>query len=206
LLSIINFSSKGLEIKGFLPVNVPRRPGQQGLLLEKYQFIPQNEEKAIELNDKNKLIEYIQVCCTLGQRLVEMSPKVNKLQMNGFKIADEEVVAKYVNKKDENTNQILLKIFNELESLKIDDNSNIVVGKDDKEVIQLETALKNIFDKPENDISLDYINSMFNSERFIRPSLDLVMENNYEKNLKVCVQKVMIQTITEFKSDFYSIE
>ena len=169
-------------------MNVPRRPGQQGLLLEKYQFIPHNEDNAIELNDKNNLIEYIQVCCALGQKLVEMSPKVNKLKLNGYKVADEAVVAKYVNKKEENSNHILMKVINELASLKIDDNNNIITGKDDKEVIQLETALKNIFDKPENDISLDAINSMFNNERFIRPSLDIVLENIFEKNLKVCFE------------------
>jgi hypothetical protein len=45
--------------------------------------------------------------------------------------------------------------------------------------------LKSIFEKPENDISLDFINSMINKERFIRPSLDLVLENTFEKNLKV---------------------
>jgi hypothetical protein len=114
-----------------------------------------------------------------------MCPKVNKLKMNGFKFADETTIEKYVNKKEENSNQILLKVINELASLKIDDNSNIITGKDDKEVIQLETAVKNIFEKPENDISLDFINSMINKERFIRPSLDLVLENTFEKNLKV---------------------
>jgi hypothetical protein len=105
--------------------------------------------------------------------------------MNGFKFADETIIEKYVNKKEENSNQILLKVINELASLKIDDNSNIITGKDDKEVIQLETSLKSIFEKPENDISLDFINSMINKERFIRPSLDLVLENTFEKNLKV---------------------
>ncbi len=181
----MNFSLKGLEIKGFLPVNIPRRPGQQGLLLEKYQFIQHNEENAIEISDKNSLVEYIEVCCSLGQRLTEMCPKVNKLKMNGFKFADETIIEKYVNKKEENSNQILLKVINELALLKIDDNSNIIIGKDDKEVVELETALKSIFEKPENDISLDFINSMINKERFIRPSLDLVLENTFEKNLKV---------------------
>ncbi len=176
---------KGLEIKGFIPVNIPRRPAQQGLLLEKYQFIQHNEENAIEVSDKKSLVEYIQVCCALAQRFTQMYPKVNKLKMNGFKFADETIIEKYVNKKEENSNQILLKVINELASLKIDDNSNIITGKDDKQVIQLETAVKNIFEKPENDISLDFINSMVNKERFIRPSLDLVLENTFEKNFKV---------------------
>ncbi len=176
---------KGLEIKGFIPVNIPRRPAQQGLLLEKYQFIQHNEENAIEISDKNSLVEYIHVCCALGQRLTKLCSKFNKLEINGYKFADEAVVEKYLNKKEENNNQILLKVINELASLKIDDNSNIITGKDDKEVIQLETSLKSIFEKPENDISLDFINSMINKERFIRPSLDLVLENTFEKNLKV---------------------
>ncbi|CAG2105236.1 unnamed protein product [Medioppia subpectinata] len=181
--------TKGLEIKGFLPVNVPRRPGQQGLILEKYEFVANNEDNAVETADKKSLVEYIQVCCALGQRMAEMSPKVNKLKMNGYKYADEEVVQKYVDRKEnsqEAGNHVLLRVINELSALKIDDNSNIIVGKDDKQqVIELAVALKQIFGRPENDITLDYINSMAGNERLIRPSLDLVLENCIDKSLKV---------------------
>jgi hypothetical protein len=184
-------------------VNVPRRPGQQGLVLEKYEFVANNEDNVIESADKKSLVEYIQVCCALGQRLTEMSPKVNKLKMNGYKFADEEVVQKYVNRKEnsqEATNHVLLRVINELSALKIDDNSNIIVGKDDKQqVVEFDVALKQIFGKPENNITLDYINSMAANERLIRPSLDLVLENSFEKNLKVLEispnNNLLVQTI-----------
>lgn len=185
--------NKGLEIKGFLPVNVPRRPGQKGLVLEKYQFVANNEDNTIEATDKKSLVEYIQVCCALGQRLTEMSPKVNKLEMNGYKMADADTINKYVNeRKEESTNHVLFKVINELSALKIDDNSNIIVSKGDgkEEVIDFEVALRQIFDKPENDLTLDYINSMTGSERFLRPSLDLILENSTEKNLRVCYNRL----------------
>ena len=173
-------------------MNVPRRPGQQGLILEKYHFVANNEDNAIESTDKKSLVEYIQVCCALGQRLTEMSPKVNKLKMNGYKMADEDTIQKYLNeRKEESTNHVLLKVINELSALKIDDNSNIIVSKGEniQEVIEFDVALKQIFNKPENDITLDYINSMAGCERLIRPSLDLVLENSIEKNLRVCLTK-----------------
>ena len=158
------------------------------MVLEKYQFVANNEDNAIETADKKSLVEYIEVCCALGQRLTEMSPKVNKLKLNGYKMADEDTIQKYLTqRKEESTNQVLLKVINELSALKIDDNSNIIVAKgEDKQVLEFDVALKQIFDKPENDITLDYINSMAVCERFLRPSLDLVLENSIDKNLRVC--------------------
>ena len=154
-----------------------------------------NEESAIESADKKSLVDYIQVCCALGQRLRDMSPKVNELKLNGFKKADEGTVQRYLKalnskeRKEESTNHVLLRVINELSTLKIDDNSNIIVSKDEniKEVVDFDVALKQIFSKPENDITLDYINLMAGAERLLRPSLDLVLENTNEKNLRVCL-------------------
>jgi hypothetical protein len=117
------------------------------------------------------------------------------LRLNGFKKADEETVQRYLKalqskeRKEESTNHVLLRVINELSTLKIDDNSNIIVSKDEniKEVVDFDVALKQMFSKPENDITLDYINLMAGAERLLRPSLDLVLENTYEKTLRVCL-------------------
>ena len=188
-----------MEIKGFLPVNVPRRPGQQGLTLEKYEFVANSEDNAIEAHDKKSLVEYIQVCCTLGQRLSEMSPKVSKLKLNGYKTADDNTIDKYLKeRKEEATNHVLLRVINELSALKIDDNSNIIVSEADSEkgteaeLIDMDTCLKKMFAKPENDISMDYINAMVGGERLLRPSLDLLLENSLDKNFKVRSEQLII--------------
>ena len=74
----LNFRSivtKGLEVKGFIPVNIPRRPITKGLTLEKFQFIPHNEENAIDDHLKKDYVDYIQVCCSLARKLLEVHGK-----------------------------------------------------------------------------------------------------------------------------------
>jgi hypothetical protein len=51
----------GIEIKGILAVPMPRKGFIQGLELESYQFIPNEENDAIEQINKKEIKEYIEV-------------------------------------------------------------------------------------------------------------------------------------------------
>jgi hypothetical protein len=51
----------GIEFKGLLAVPITRKAQTQGLELESYQFIPNEENDAIEEIDKKEITEYIQV-------------------------------------------------------------------------------------------------------------------------------------------------
>ncbi len=51
----------GIEINGLLAVPIPRKAFAQGLELESYQFIPNEENDAIEQIHKKDITEYIQV-------------------------------------------------------------------------------------------------------------------------------------------------
>jgi len=177
----LNFRSivtKGLEIKGFIPVNVPRRPGQQGLTLEKYEHIPHMEDSAIDPEVKEELVEYIQVCCALAEKLSQTNGKVSKLALNGYKLADEEVVKKHTDVPGDN--EKLMNLLKELIALKVDDNQNVIDDK--REPMRIEEAVKEIIDKKENNLSSDLLNTIVTSERFIRPLIDLILENSTDKS------------------------
>ncbi|XP_054169344.1 fatty acid synthase-like [Oppia nitens] len=177
----LNFRSivtRGLEIKGFIPVNVPRRPGQQGLTLEKYDFIPHFEDMAIESPFKDNLIEYISVCCALAEKVSQITPKVSKPVLNGYKSANEALVKKYTEIPEDNWR--LMKLLKELVDLKMDSNQN-VIDENKKESVDLEVAIKEIIEKTENNLTTDLINTVNTSERFIRPFVDLVLENSTDK-------------------------
>ncbi len=51
----------GIELKGLLAVPIPRKFTTQQLRLESYQFIPNEENDAIEQIDKKDITEYIKV-------------------------------------------------------------------------------------------------------------------------------------------------
>ncbi|HEY6436041.1 MAG TPA: hypothetical protein VIY47_05590, partial [Ignavibacteriaceae bacterium] len=51
----------GIEINGLLAVPIPRKAATQGLQMESYKFISNEENDAIEEIDKKEITEYIQV-------------------------------------------------------------------------------------------------------------------------------------------------
>jgi hypothetical protein len=60
-ISLNMIVTHGIEIKNVLAVPIPRKGFTQGLELESYQFIPNEENDAIEQIDKKEITEYIQV-------------------------------------------------------------------------------------------------------------------------------------------------
>ncbi|CAG2105802.1 unnamed protein product [Medioppia subpectinata] len=176
----LNFRSivtKGLEIKGFIPVNVPRRPGQQGLTLERHEFISHFEDMAIESPFKDNLMEYISVCCSLAEKVSQITPNISKPVLNGYKLADESLVKKYTEVPADDWK--VMKVLKELIDLKVDSNLNII--DEQKKDPNLDNAVKEILQKKENNISTDLIDSVASNERFIRPFVDLVLENSSDR-------------------------
>ncbi len=60
-ISLNMIVTHGIEIKNVLAVPIPRKAFAQGLELESYQFIPNEENDAIEQIHKKDITEYIQV-------------------------------------------------------------------------------------------------------------------------------------------------
>ncbi len=60
-LSLKIIVTYGIEINGLLAVPIPRKAATQGLEMESYQFIANEENDAIEQIDKKEITEYMQV-------------------------------------------------------------------------------------------------------------------------------------------------
>jgi len=60
-LSLKLIVTHGIEINGLLAVPIPRKAATQGLQMESYKFIANEENDAIEQIDKKEIAEYIQV-------------------------------------------------------------------------------------------------------------------------------------------------
>jgi fatty acid synthase len=101
--------------------------------------------------------------------------------INGYKIVDEELIQHYL--KDIKEEHVMLKVLNKILSLTKDENENFDKRLDDKNLRQI---LKSFQNKEEYDLSRDIINQVSKNERFIRPLLDIVSENNVpKKDIKV---------------------
>jgi hypothetical protein len=111
--------------------------------------------------------------------------KINKPVLNGYKCADESTVKKYLELPKDNHQ--LLNLLKNLISFKLDENSNVI--NEDKEAIDLDFAIKEEIIKKENNVNYDLLKTMFTNERFIRPLLDIILENSLDrKSIKVFLE------------------
>jgi fatty acid synthase len=164
--------AKGLEIRG-LKVNLaPRRQGAQVPTLEKYRFVSYNEDNALEENDSKNLNQYIQVCSSLARKVLEASGKSSsQVQeiLNGFKEADDSVLKDYLVAPLEE--HALLKALKEL------------ITADKK--VSLKENVQKVLNKYGKELSKDLVSNVFTKQSFIRPALDIVIENMSSRKLNV---------------------
>jgi fatty acid synthase len=102
----------------------------------------------------------------------------NNNDKNRHKPNEEELVRRYL--KEEREEHIMLKIFNKILNSFTDQNQN-----NDREFIdkKLNDLINDIKYKPEFDLTKDIINKVSINERFIRPLIDIVSENNVPKKV-----------------------
>ena len=178
--------ASGIEVRGFVPVNIQRKQTTNGLRLEKYHFIPYFEKGAIEKPYRNQLQTYMKVCQQIGLEIAK------KLQIQSDKIKliiqsetgtefDEKFIQKITtNIRDDET---FLKLLNEFKQ--IIENKNII-EKEHFGSLNLINDLKQRIKASEFDLEKDLINLIGRNERLIRPLLDTVNENSTPiKELKV---------------------
>jgi fatty acid synthase len=100
--------------------------------------------------------------------------------LNGNKIIGEEIIQNYL--KDNKEEHVMLKIFDKILNSFKDENQNF-----DKELRDnnFGAILNNFENATEYDLSRDILNQVSKNERFIRPLLDIVSENNaLKKDIK----------------------
>lgn len=163
--------ARGIEISG-LKVNLaPRRQNAQVPLLEKYQFVPYVNEKVLEQQDQVELEQYISACSSLAKKVLEVS-KYNKNQidnlLSGYKEASDEVLKQYLTASSDE--YVLLKVFKELLTTKTTD---------------LKQNVQNVLNKYGPELSKDLLATSYAKQKFIRPSIDIVVENLNSRKLNI---------------------
>ena len=166
--------AKGIEARGLIPVNVPRKFLSKELRLEKYQFIPYHEENAIEQYNRNELTQYLNVCTALCKQILTHA-KFDYVSTDQFvdELRDFHCDSKLIEEMTLNIpeDQTMLNSLNYLYKNQFDDNKNLV---DPNELMD---GLRGNMEKLEFDLTKDIINLVGRNERMIRPFIDTVNEN-----------------------------
>ena len=74
--------AKGIEFRDVISFNLPRKFLSDGLRLERYEFIPFDEDNAIENYNKNGLLKYFNVCSAICKQILEN--KIFKVNIDHF--------------------------------------------------------------------------------------------------------------------------
>ena len=164
--------TEGLEIRG-LKVNLaPRRQGAQIPTLEKFRFVPYDEDNALEESERQELGDYIEVCTSLTRMALEASGKRHEEiqeMLSGHKEAADNVLKAYlVAPQEEHT---LLRILKEL----------IIADKK----VSLEDNLKNILSQYGDELSKDVVANVFSKQSMLRPAIDVVIESLTSPKLNI---------------------
>uniref|UniRef100_A0A1W7RAJ9 Fatty acid synthase n=1 Tax=Hadrurus spadix TaxID=141984 RepID=A0A1W7RAJ9_9SCOR len=165
-------ASAGILLKGLKASLARRRQDPNPPLLEEYQFIPYNERDILDKSHKILVQEYTEVCSALARKILEANGK-NKAQisdvMNGFKEASDKVLQDYLTSSKENF--VLLNSLKEISQLPPSAN--------------LQENVKNIVKQLQLNIGNDLLSSTLLSERILRTTLDLVVENLLSSKVKI---------------------
>ena len=176
-LALRTIVCKGIEVRGIVPVNIPRKHLSNGLRLEKYEFVPNFQENAIENVTKRELKAYTEACTSLCLKIIK-NMKMDHLEplltsAKNLSIDDQTVQDMVISNRDEH---VLLKIFSNFLKSQKDSNDNLL----DKEEMQavFNKLKEEVKTKPELDVTKDALNLVGRNEKLVRPLLDMVNENS----------------------------
>ncbi|XP_035227546.1 LOW QUALITY PROTEIN: fatty acid synthase-like [Stegodyphus dumicola] len=162
----------GVELKNLKASIAPRQQCKQVPLLEEYRFVPYNESCILSKSDQETLERYIHVCSSVSKMILELSGK-NRDQitdvMNGFKEADDALIAAYL--KSYTEDHALLKSLCGI--------MNTATSKD------LTRHVKNFVNIYLNERDNDILAQTMLQEVPLRTVLDVVLENVCSRKLKI---------------------
>jgi len=118
--------------------------------------------------------------------------------INGHQKFSEEVIQNYL--KDIKEEHVMLNILEQILKTCKDENENIDKKLKDQ---KMKEFILNSQNKPEYDLSKDIINQVSKNERFIRPLLDIVSENNVPKRGVNVLEINLSNAIMALETDYY---
>lgn len=155
----------GAVMKGLKANVAPRKNAQASPFLEEYHF----SANVQEIKD-HKLEEYVKATATLMGQLLEKSNQKKATIMNGCSEMTDTVLHKYVTS-DESDMVIMRVLTKVLEQV-----------KNGRSVIE---ALKETLDAHKSELELDILNTALWNEKYLRPLLDIVVENTPSKKVRI---------------------
>ncbi|CAG2120803.1 unnamed protein product, partial [Medioppia subpectinata] len=158
----------GIEVEDVIGFPIPRRTDGTDLVLDTYQFFPNEDLEAVDPIDKRVANEYIEVCKAMAAKIKQIGYKDIKCDFNYQNISDD-VIQEY--RTTNNENHVLFRIFDKILTEVVDENKN---SKNSKEVMKV---LKDIESGAEYDLNKDLINQIQKNEHMIRTMVDIVCEN-----------------------------
>ncbi|CAG2119416.1 unnamed protein product, partial [Medioppia subpectinata] len=158
----------GLEVEDLMAFPIPRRTDGTDLVLDTYQFFPNEDLEAVDAIDKRVVTEYIEVCKAMAANIKLIGYKDIKCDFNYQNISDD-VIQEY--RTTNNENHVLFRIFDKILTEVVDENKN---SKNSKEVMKV---LKDIESGAEYDLNKDLVNQIQKNEYMIRTLVDIVCEN-----------------------------
>ncbi|CAG2102295.1 unnamed protein product [Medioppia subpectinata] len=158
----------GIEVEDLMAFPIPRRSDGTDLVLDTYQFFPNEDVEAIDTNDKRVVTEYIEVCKAMAAKIKLIGCKDITCDFNYQNISDD-VIQEY--RTTNNENHVMFRIFDKILTEVVDENKNM---KNSKEVMKV---LKDIESGAEYDLKKDLINQIQKNEHMIRTLVDIVCEN-----------------------------
>lgn len=186
--------AKGLEIRGLKCSLAPRNLNAQVPSLESYQFVPYNRSNALDRFSQQLVDQYQAVCARALLALVKRSPKAS--QYLGTPTAkalerldsnvDDRTYAKYL---ETPTEQMCL--LSSIKSILDDEQSAQSVEATLKEKLVNEGVLE-----------LDLLANVYTREQFLKPYVDVVLENLGSSKLKVLEVNATRSTVNAAISDF----
>lgn len=162
----------GVHLKNLKASFAPRQPVKQNPVLEEYSFSPYSDSCTLSKSDKELYERYIRVCSSVSKMILELSGK-NKDQisdvMNGFKEADDAIIANYL--KSYTDNHVLLKSLCGI--------MNTATSKD------LTRHVKNYVNSYLIERESDILSQTLGSEISLRTVIDVAIENISSRKVKL---------------------
>ena len=156
-------ASRGIEIRELKFVHISLKNVMRDVKLEKYEFVPFQEQKAIETVDYNELEQYIKDCDTMARSIILAG---NKLSTQ--RIIDENI-ARILNQ-NLSSEQILLNVLVNCFKCIVDENGNIIGDG----ILNWPTVQKIVIENG-FDLSQDCLNTCHKNGRLIRSSLGMTI-------------------------------
>jgi len=181
--------TKGLEVKGMIPFNIPRKIEQKGLLLERYEHVAYHEDRVLTLDaaTEMKRKEYIALCNELSRYLAMKRNVKSETQIMNLPAQMFETAKRYYQECEINeTNQyrmfMLLKDLLDLKLSKEEEREMFTISSciDGSKLNSDGTILNELLIK--YSLSTDLIALVQTNERLIRPLLDTVLENHNDRS------------------------